>query len=53
MDSRDEIAVLADRFNDMAGNIQTLVVKVREDEQKMRKADLRLSAGADQSTFSL
>ena len=42
VDSRDEIAVLADRFNDMAGNIQTLVVKVREDEQKMRKADLRL-----------
>lgn len=42
VDSKDEIAVLADRFNDMAGNIQTLVVKVREDEQKMRKADLRL-----------
>ena len=42
VDSRDEIAVLADRFNYMAGNIQTLVVKVREDEQKMRKADLRL-----------
>ena len=42
VDSRDEIAVLADRFNDMAGNIQTLVVKVSEDEQKMRKADLRL-----------
>ena len=42
VDSRDEIAVLADRFNDMAGNIQTLVVKVREDEQKMRKADLRI-----------
>ena len=42
VDSRDEIAVLADRFNDMACNIQTLVVKVREDEQKMRKADLRL-----------
>lgn len=42
VDSRDEIAVLADRFNDMAGNIQTLVLKVREDEQKMRKADLRL-----------
>ena len=37
VDSRDEIAVLADRFNDMAGNIQTLVVKVREDEQKNAK----------------
>lgn len=42
VDSQDEIAVLADGFNDMAGNIQTLIGKVREDEQKMRKADLRL-----------
>ena len=36
------MAVLAHGFNDMAENIQILVNKVREDEQKMRKADLRL-----------
>ena len=40
--SGDEIEVLADGFNDMANSIQNLVGKVREDEQKMRKADLRL-----------
>ena len=40
--SRDEIAVLADGFNTMAQNIQSLVDQVREDEQKMRRADLRL-----------
>ena len=40
--SHDEVAVLAHGFNDMAENIQILVNKVREDEQKMRKADLRL-----------
>ena len=47
VDSRDEIAVLADRFNDMAGNIQTLVVKVREDEQKIEEGRFETSAGAD------
>lgn len=40
--SGDEIGVLAKGFNDMAGNMQTLVGKIKEDEQKMRKADLRL-----------
>ncbi|MGC4018637.1 MAG: sensor histidine kinase [Muricomes sp.] len=42
VNSRDEIEVLANGFNNMAGNIQTLVGKIKEDEQKMRKADLRL-----------
>lgn len=42
VNSHDEIAVLARGFNNMAGNIQTLVGKIKEDEQKMRKADLRL-----------
>lgn len=41
-DSHDELAVLAQGFNDMAGNIQVLINKVKEDEQKMRRADLRL-----------
>ena len=42
VDSHDEIAVLAKGFNNMAENIQSLVEKIKEDEQKMRKADLRL-----------
>ena len=41
-DSRDEIEVLAHGFNNMAGNMQGLISKVKEDEQKMRRADLRL-----------
>ncbi len=40
--SQDEIAVLSEGFNNMAGNIQTLVDRVRENEQKMRRTDLRL-----------
>ncbi|MBU3877513.1 sensor histidine kinase [Faecalicatena sp. AGMB00832] len=41
-DSNDELAVLSQGFNDMAGNIEILVGQIREDEQKMRRADLRL-----------
>ena len=41
-DSRDEIEVLAHGFNNMAGNMQSLIGKIKEDEQKMRRADLRL-----------
>ena len=40
--TNDEIAALSQEFNEMAGNMQMLVDKVRDDEQKMRKADLRL-----------
>ncbi len=40
--SDDEIAELAVSFNKMAGNMQSLIDKVKEDERKMRKADLRL-----------
>jgi len=40
--SRDEIEVLAHGFNKMAGNMQNLIGKIKEDEQKMRRADLRL-----------
>lgn len=42
VNTNDEIAVLSHGFNEMAENMQTLVDQVREDEQKMRKADLRL-----------
>ena len=42
VDSDDEIAELAVSFNKMAGNMQSLIDKVKEDERKMRKADLRL-----------
>lgn len=40
--SKDELAVLTEGFNDMAGNMQSLVGKIKEDEQKIRQADLRL-----------
>lgn len=42
VDSQDEIAILAQGFNNMAENIQGLVDEVKEDEQKMRRMDLRL-----------
>lgn len=40
--SHDEIKELSDSVNDMAENIETLVEKIKEDEGKMRRADLRL-----------
>ena len=40
--SDDEIAVLSDSVNDMAENIESLVGKIKEDERRMRRADLRL-----------
>ncbi len=40
--SGSEIAVLADGFNNMAENMQFLIDQVKEDERKMRRADLRL-----------
>lgn len=40
--SGDEIETLADGFNDMAENMQILIRKMKEDEQKMRRLDLRL-----------
>lgn len=42
VNSDDEVAELAVSFNKMAGNMQSLIDKVKEDEHKMRKADLRL-----------
>lgn len=42
VNTRDETAALAEEFNNMAGNMQDLIDKIKEDEQKMRKADLRL-----------
>ena len=42
VNTQDEIAVLAQGFNNMADNIQTLVDKVKEDERRMRQVDLRL-----------
>ena len=41
-DSEDEVAELAVSFNKMAGSMQSLIDKGKEDERKMRKADLRL-----------
>lgn len=42
VNTHDEIAVLANGFNNMADNIETLIDKVKEDERKMRQVDLRL-----------
>ena len=42
VNSDDEVAELAVSFNKMAGNMRSLIDKVKEDERKMRKADLRL-----------
>lgn len=40
--SRDEIALLARGFNNMAENMQALIDKIKEDEGKLRRVDLRL-----------
>lgn len=40
--SRDEIEILARSFNDMAEKMQALIIKTKEDEQRMRWLDLRL-----------
>jgi len=40
--SHDEIEVLADGFNSMTENMQSMIHKIKEDQQKMRRLDLRL-----------
>ena len=42
VESADELAVLADSVNSMTESLEELVTKIREDQQKMRRADLRL-----------
>lgn len=42
VDTDDEVAVLADSVNSMTESIEELVQKIKEDERKMRRADLRL-----------
>ena len=42
VESQDEVAVLADSVNGMTESLEALVSKIKEDERKMRKADLRL-----------
>ena len=41
-DTSDEVAVLADRVNSMTESLEEFVDKIKEDERKMRRADLRL-----------
>lgn len=41
-ESEDEVAILADSVNSMTESLEELVSKIKEDERKMRKADLRL-----------
>ncbi|WP_036609410.1 sensor histidine kinase [Oribacterium sp. P6A1] len=38
----DEIAVLGERINDMALSLEKMMQKIRDDEKKMRHAELRL-----------
>lgn len=40
--SNDEIRNLSDSFNNLAENMEALIEEVKEDQQKMRHADLRL-----------
>ena len=40
--SNDEVAVLAGSVNDMTENLEVMVNKIKEDEGKMRRAELRL-----------
>lgn len=42
VDSKDEVEELADGFNYMADSLVELLEKVREEEEKRRKTDLRL-----------
>ena len=42
INSTDETAVLGQSINAMNANIETLVLKIKEDERKMHYADLRL-----------
>ena len=42
VETQDEVAVLADSVNRMTESLEGLVSKIKEDERKMRKADLRL-----------
>lgn len=42
VNSHDEIEVLANGFNNMAENMEALLVKMKEDEGKLRRMDLRL-----------
>ncbi len=42
VETQDEVAVLADSVNGMTESLEELVSKIKEDERKMRKADLRL-----------
>lgn len=42
VDTDDEVAVLADSVNSMTESIEELVQKIKDDERKMRRADLRL-----------
>ncbi len=42
MQTKDEVAMLAASVNDMSENLEILVNKIKEDERKMRHAELRL-----------
>lgn len=42
METKDELEVLSDSVNDMSENLEVMVHQIKEDERKMRHAELRL-----------
>ncbi len=42
MQTEDELEVLSDSVNDMSENLEVMVHQIKEDERKMRRAELRL-----------
>ena len=42
MQTKDELEVLSDSVNDMSENLEVMVHQIKEDERKMRHAELRL-----------
>lgn len=42
METKDELEVLSDSVNDMSENLEIMVHQIKEDERKMRYAELRL-----------
>ena len=42
IDTQDEIRVLSDSVDDMAENLRIMMDQIKEDERKMRRAELRL-----------
>lgn len=42
VETKDEVSILADSINEMSEHLEVMVSKIKEDERKMRYAELRL-----------